>query len=60
MVKLLQETEPHYGQRHEIRDGVVWVSGSCFLGLNKPVDWSHPLHGNLGFLSIFFIRELIK
>lgn len=60
MVKLQQETEPHYGQRHEIRDGVAWASQSCFLGLNKSVDWSHLLHQNLGFLSIFFIRELIK
>lgn len=59
MIKLQQETEPHFGQRHEIRDGMVWASWSCYWSLNRSIDWSCPLHKNLGFLSIFFIRDLI-
>lgn len=60
MVKLQQETNTHFGQRCEIRDGVVWASWSCYLGLSKSTDSSRPLHRKLSFFPIFFIRELIK
>lgn len=56
MVRLQRETELHYGQRHEIRDGAVRASQSCYIELNKSMDWSCALHKNLGFI-LFSLSE---
>ena len=56
MVRLQRETELHYGQGHEIRDGAVWASQRRCLGLNKSIDRSHALHKNLGFI-LFSLSE---